>query len=76
MSDGIRWVSHPSNPGNSAGLRPDQPTYDSEGRHAAESIGFYEFAWRPRRCRNGKWRWLCWVESHGDGTYTLGNRAH
>lgn len=50
--------------------------WDSENRHIAESLGWYTFAWMPKRCRNGKLRWLCWVERHSDGTYTLGNRAH
>lgn len=75
MTD-IRWVSHPSNPGISAGITVAMAPYDNEGRHICEPFGFYEFAWRPRKCRNGKWRWLCWVESHDDGTFTLGNRAH
>lgn len=50
--------------------------YDVECRHLAEPFGFYTFAWLPRRCRNGRKRWLCWVERHPDGTYTYGNRAH
>lgn len=50
--------------------------YDEEMRHGAEPLGFYEFAWLPRRCRNGKLRWLTSVEHHSDGTYSLGNRAH
>ena len=49
--------------------------YDSECRHAAEPLGFYTFAWKPRRCRNRRLRWLTWVERHDDGTFTLGNRA-
>ncbi len=40
-----------------------------------EYFGYYIFAWLPKKCRNGKWRWLCWLEKHDDGTYTLGNRA-
>lgn len=51
------------------------PNWDSECRHAAESLGFYLFAWLPVKCRNGKRRWLRWVERHGDGTFSLGNRA-
>jgi hypothetical protein len=50
--------------------------YDDECRHIAESLGFYVFAWLPVRARNGKMRWLRWVERHEDGTVTLGNRAH
>lgn len=50
--------------------------WDRELRHAAEPFGFYQFAWLPVQCRNGYWRWLCWVERHSDGTYSLGNRAH
>jgi hypothetical protein len=52
------------------------PNWDGEFRHVAEALGFYTFAWRPRRCRNGKLRWLTWIERHDDHTYTLGNRAH
>lgn len=50
--------------------------YDSECRHVGEPMGFFRFAWWPVRCRNGKRRWLEWVECHCDGTYTLGDRAH
>ncbi len=49
--------------------------YDSECRHAAEPLGFYAFAWKPVRRRNGRWAWLRWVELHADGSVTLGNRA-
>lgn len=49
---------------------------DSEGRLGYEPLGYYTFAWFPKRCRSGRIRWLCWVEHHSDGTYTLGNRAH
>jgi hypothetical protein len=49
---------------------------DDEHRSIGEPFGFFEFAWWPRRCRNGKVRWLRSVEHHSDGTYTLGNRAH
>lgn len=49
---------------------------DAEGRWPIEPLGFYRFAWTPKRCRNGKIRWFCWVEHHGDGTYSLGDRAH
>ncbi len=52
------------------------PDYDSEGRHIAEPFGFYTFAWWPKLCRNGKRRWLTWVERHEDGSFTLGDRAH
>lgn len=50
--------------------------WDAEGRSIGEPVGFYVFAWLPVRCRNGKVRWLTWVERHDGGTYTLGNRAH
>ena len=33
-------------------------TYDSELRHIGEPLGFYQFAWKPVRCRNGLLRWL------------------
>lgn len=52
---------------------------DKEFRLEGEEFGFFIFSWLPRKCRNGKWRWLCWLEKHGYGehaTYTLGNRAH
>ena len=52
---------------------------DPEFRTGGEPFGLYVFAWLPKKCRNGKWRWLCWVERHGYGknkTYTIGNRAH
>lgn len=49
--------------------------FDREMRHGAEPLGLYVFAFLPKRCRNGKTRWLTWVERHKDGTYTLGNRA-
>lgn len=50
--------------------------FDNELRHLAEPLGFYRMALWPVRCRNGKWRWFRWIEDHGDGTYSLGNRAH
>jgi hypothetical protein len=53
-------------------MRVDDPEY----RLKRESFGLYVFAWLPKKCRNGKWRWLCWLEKHSGGTYTLGNRAH
>lgn len=52
---------------------------DSEYRLKSEEFGFFIFAWLPKRCRNGKIRWLCSVERHGvpgHYTYTKGNRAH
>ena len=48
--------------------------YDDECRHIAEPLGFSLFAFTPKRCRNGRWRWLRFVEKHPDGTFTL-NRA-
>jgi hypothetical protein len=50
--------------------------YDPEGRHVAEPYGFIEFAWRPTKCRNGRWRWLRSVEHHDDGTFSLCDRAY
>lgn len=50
--------------------------FDNEDRHIAEPMGFYVFTWKPQRCRNGRLRWLRWLERHPDGTFTLGNRAH
>lgn len=70
MSNDIIWV--PAGPGMSIGVSPDAPLYDSENRFVGEPIGFHVFAWKPTRCRNGYWRWLCWLERHGDGTFTLG----
>jgi hypothetical protein len=51
-------------------------SYDAELRHVTDPFGWYKIAWWPVQCRNGYWRWLRWVEQHGDGTYSLGNRAH
>ena len=45
---------------------------DSEGTAAWEDFGPHRFAWWPRRCRNGRVRWLKTLERHRDGTYTLG----
>jgi hypothetical protein len=53
-------------------LKEGQHLYDNEGRHVAESYGFHVFAWLPQQCRNGKIRWLTWLERHNDGTHTLG----
>lgn len=50
--------------------------FDDECRHIGEPLGFYVFAWKPRRCRNGRLRWLKWVERHADGSFTLGDRAY
>ena len=54
--------------------------YDDECRHIGAGFGWYTFAWLPTKCRNGKWRWLTWLEKHADMLgrtyYTLGNRAH
>lgn len=56
------------------------PDWDAEARHVSEPMGFFTFAWWPVRCRNGKLRWLKWVERHtatnGEITFTRGNRAH
>jgi hypothetical protein len=48
---------------------PDLP--DSEYRWPIEPAGFHLFAWLPKRCRNGRIRWLCWLERHGPGDFTL-----
>jgi hypothetical protein len=69
------WLSDAKQPGVSTGVKDGGSIIDSEGRLSYEPLGVYIFAWRPRRCRNGKTRWLCWVERHSDGTFTLGNRA-
>ena len=45
---------------------------DSEGMAVWEDFGPHRFAWLPRRCRNGRVRWLKTLERHHDGTYTLG----
>lgn len=63
-------------------IEPNDPiyvrcnNYDDECRSLGEPFGWFTFAWLPRRCRNGKRRWLVSLERHSDGTYTLGNRAH
>lgn len=48
---------------------------DSEGTVPWEEFGTHRFAWLPRRCRNGRVRWLKILERHRDGTYTLGRLA-
>ena len=45
---------------------------DSEGTAVWEDFGKHRFAWTPKRCRNGKLRWLKTLERHRDGSYTLG----
>ena len=51
--------------------------FDDECRRFGEPYGYIMFAWKPVKCRNGKWRWLRWVERHNPGcSYTLSNRAH
>ena len=62
--------------GDGLSMRAEDLTLDSEGRLSSEPYGYYFFAWKPRRCRNGKIRWLCWLEDHMDGTFSRGNRAH
>lgn len=53
------------------GMRPtDNPTADSEGRFPWEPLGFTQFHFLPKRCRNGRLRWLCFLDRHPDGTYT------
>lgn len=47
-----------------------------EFRMPDEPFGYYVFAFLPKKTRSGKWRWLCWLEQHSPGDYTLGNRAH
>jgi hypothetical protein len=52
------------------GVTENSTIVDSEGKFAWEPEGFFMFAVLPRRCRNGKTRWLCTLERHSDGTYT------
>jgi hypothetical protein len=56
--------------GMAVGLNEGDAMVDSEGRFPWEPLGFVTFTFWPKRCRNGKWRWLCFVERHSDGTYT------
>lgn len=70
--DAVYWAG---NPAQDDLYRPC-PDWDSEFRHVSEPVGFHTFAWRPVRCRNGRWRWLTWVERFPDGTFAIGNRAH
>lgn len=49
--------------------------FDTECRHVGESFGYIFFAWFPRTCRNGRRRWLTWLERHQDGTFTYCDRA-
>lgn len=67
MSEQV-WLSIDEN--TSIGVPVGTPWWDEEGKSVVEPCGFYVFAWLPRRCRNGKVRWLCWLERHRDGTYT------
>ena len=51
---------------------------DKEMRLEGEEFGYFIFAFLPKKCRNNKWRWLCWLERHGEKgryTYTLGTRG-
>ena len=61
--------------GKYLGVSPSRRTRDSEGIAVWEGFGAHRFAWTPKRCRNGKVRWLKTLERHFDGTYTLG-RLH
>lgn len=54
------------------GLPPTARRIDSEGTAVWESYGPHRFAWLPKRCRNGRVRWLTTLEQHHDGSYTLG----
>jgi hypothetical protein len=54
------------------GIPAARCAWDSERTAAWESFGPHRFAWLPRRCRNGKVRWLTTLERHRDGSYTLG----
>ena len=65
------WVSHKDSPGVEVGVGVGTPIFDEECRHVAEPHGLTVFAWWPRTCRNGKRRWLTWLEHHADGTYTF-----
>ena len=69
--DATHWHDLPSE----SDLYAPCADYDAEGRHIAETLGFYTFAWWPVRCRNGKRRWLTSIERHADGSVTAGNRA-
>ena len=61
--------------GNSYISTTATPAPDAEGRWPIEPYGYFTFAWMPKRCRNGRLRWLCWVQRHDDGSYTLGDNA-
>lgn len=54
----------------SVGVPVGTPFFDDELVAPWEYLGFATFAWLPKKCRNGKLRWLCWVDQHRDGTYT------
>lgn len=56
--------------GVSVGVRTGQELVNSEGVGVWEPEGYCTTAWLPKRCRNGKVRWLTWVDRHSDGTYT------
>jgi len=64
------WLEIDEN--NSVGVPAGTPWCNDEYLSPVEPYGFHEFAWKPRRCRNGKIRWLCWVERHSNGTFTKG----
>jgi hypothetical protein len=68
------WLSDPRHPGLSVGISEGQDIVDAEGKFAWEPLGFSSYAFIPRKCRNGRWRWLCFLEKHEDGTYTKDRR--
>ena len=65
------WIS--CGDGVAVGVEEGGPLIDSEGVGVWEPLGYSFFTLRPRRCRNGKVRWLVWVQQHSDGTFTKCN---
>jgi hypothetical protein len=70
MATSVVWVGM----GNCSylGIPATSRRRDSEGTVPWEEFGAHRFAWLPRRCRNGRLRWLRTLERHRDGSYTLG----
>jgi hypothetical protein len=64
------WLNDTKQSGMSVGVPDGVSIMDSEGKFAWESEGYFGFHIWPRRCRNGRWRWMCTLERHADGTYT------
>lgn len=69
------WVRDPTGT-IGVGINPREWTregghfFDAERREPWEPYGFIALAWLPTRCRNGRVRWLTFLERHDDGTYT------